>query len=138
MSRHAPGIVVWSRDGSRIAVRKIDNTEQKGSTEMATIYLSPGAARAISRAVEILQPYGGEDQVEALLHKLRTIVESDTTGTDALASDLVKVEKAVRETGPHGLLEREQIGNASRDAQLKYLRGMSPAAADAYERGHAA
>ena len=139
MSRHAPGIVVWSRDGSRIAVRKIDNTEQKGSTDMAsTTYVSAGAARAIGRAAEILQPYAAEEQVEALIAKLQTIIENDTTGTDVLANDLAKVAKAVTETGPHSPVEREQISKASRDAQLTYLREMSPAAASAYERGRAA
>jgi hypothetical protein len=52
---------------------------------------------------------------------------------DRLADELTAVRKAEMAAGPLPLAARAQEANATRSAQMKYLRKMSPAAADAAE-----
>ena len=54
-----------------------------------------------------------------------------------LADALVEASKAAADARVHSdnLLARERLSKALRPAQIEYLRGVSPAAADAWEAG---
>ncbi len=67
---------------------------------------------------------------------------AQTQKSARIAGELVKVSKAASETiaqdGPLSLEDREGLRKATGNAQLKYLREVSPAAAAAYEQSRVA
>jgi hypothetical protein len=105
--------------------------------------VSAGAEAAIRRCVAELQPFADDARVEALVTKLQAIADPthfvEVEKRDRLADELVKISKATMAVaGELTAADRVMNANATRDAQMRYLRSVSPAAAEATDRGRVA
>lgn len=98
-----------------------------------TVDVSAAAKAAIRQAVELLNPYDGDPRISALISKL-TQIGNPVSKADKIAGELLKVAKAADELGPLGLEDRAGVAKATREAQLRYLREVSPAAAASLDR----
>lgn len=118
----------------RVVVWKQAIEPERTVSDMADV--STGAQAAIRRAMRDFQAFAGEPQMEALISKLSSIADpsGDVAKRERLADELVKVAKAELEAGDLSAGDRAQTANATRDAQMEYLRSVSPSAAAVLDR----
>jgi hypothetical protein len=111
-------------------------SDEMGRATRDGVDVSTGAQRALKNALAALEPYADEPRIAALVDKVRAIgAPEDFSGhRNALADQLMKVQKAVDEGPPLGLEDRTSVAKATHRAQMNYLRQVSPGAAAALDR----
>jgi thioredoxin-like negative regulator of GroEL len=93
------------------------------------------------RAAMNAYPEEDTDDVTPALRNAANVLDERrhaSDDTNVLADELLKVSKAEMAVGPLSLPDRVQEAAATRNAQISYLRKVSPAAADAAEAARAA
>jgi hypothetical protein len=136
-----------ARDAARTAEQVTKALEERATTlkrskQMTQITktseVSASGRAAIRRAVAELTPYGDDDQVAGLISKLSEMAgapPADPVGKAAGQLDTRELETVLLASAGLGAGERAKVAKASRNAQMEYLRAMSPQAADAVGRG---
>ena len=92
----------------------------------ADVAVSPAAAQAATRSIDLLQPYLDEPRVAALARKLGAIASPTDFRTDHLTEamgDVADIKKS--ELDPY---TREQVRKSQRELEAEYLARYSPAA----------
>ena len=94
----------------------------------SAVTVSPAAAQACTRAIQLLKPYADEPRVSALMRKLGAIASPTSFGTDRLVgamNDVADIRKSEAALDP---VTREQVRKSQRELESEYLAKYSPAA----------
>ena len=95
------------------------------------VTVSPAAAQACTRAIQLLKPYADEPRVAALARKLGAIA-NPTTSSDDLAGAMADVDSIKKsELDPAA---RERVRKSQRSLEAEYLAKYSPAAYATWEQ----
>ena len=90
------------------------------------VTVSPAAAQACGRAVDLLRPYENEPRIATLMRKLGAIASPANFQTDQLAETMADVAELRK--GELDPFTSEQVRKSQRDLEAEYLRTYSPAA----------
>jgi hypothetical protein len=95
-----------------------------------TSNVSEAGRGAIHRAIQVLAPYKDEELVGGLVSKMTEIASAEP-----LSKSETQLREILKASAGLELADRVQVGKATRESQLAYLRSQSPAGAAAWERG---
>ena len=96
------------------------------------VTVSPAAAQACTRAIQLLKPYADEPRVAALARKLAAIANPTSSVPGDLAGAMADVDSIKKsELDPAA---RERVRKSQRSLEAEYLAKYSPAAYATWEQ----